>query len=135
MWVRGKLVEDHVVDWAFTNGIDEIFIETRAWYGLPHSTTIWCVERDGELYIGSYGDEKKTWERNVARSPMAMLAIAGLRYEVTVTPIGDRDLADALGLLYAEKYDMVEVFGTELPEWWYYAITQEGLQSDQTEGV
>ena len=123
-WVRGDLVEEQVDDWRFTREIEEIFIETRAWYGIPHSTTIWCAEQSGNLYIGSYGDKKKTWEKNIARSPEARLAIEGKIYAVTVTPVTDRALIDALHAMYTQKYDMAEVFGDDLPEWWYYRVEQ-----------
>jgi len=124
LWLRGDLVEERVDDWRFTEEIEEIFIETRPWYGIPHSTTIWCAERDGNLYIGSYGDEKKAWEKNIARSSDARLSIAGKIYEVTVTPVADRDIIDALDAVYAQKYDMGEVFGDDLPAWWYYRVEQ-----------
>jgi hypothetical protein len=124
MWVRGEPVEQRVDDWSFTGEVDEIFIETRSWYGLPHSTTIWCVEHDGRLFIGSYGNEKKAWEENVARRPEAKLAIQGRTYAVTVTPVTDPDLSEALDARYARKYDMREVFGEALPDWWYYEVTQ-----------
>ena len=124
MWVRGDLVEEQIDDWRFTQKIEEIFIETRAWYRIPHSTTIWCGELSGKLYIGSYGDQKKRWEKNIARNPEARLAIAGKIYEVTVTPVTDRALIDALHATYTQKYDMSEVFGDDLPEWWYYRVEQ-----------
>ena len=124
LWLRGDLVEERVDDWRFTEEIEEIFIETRSWYRIPHSTTIWCVERYGKLYVGSYGDQKKAWEENIARSPDARLAIAGKIYEVTVTPVADRAVIDALDAAYAQKYDMGEVFGDDLPEWWYYRVEQ-----------
>ena len=123
-WVRGDLIEEQVDDWRFTREIEEIFIETRAWYGIPHSTTIWCAEHSGGLYIGSYGDQKKRWEKNIARNPEARLAIAGKIYAVTVTPVTDRALIDALHATYTQKYDMAEVFGDDLPEWWYYQVEQ-----------
>ena len=100
----------------------EIFIETRPWYGIPHSTTIWCVELGGKLYIGSYGEEKKTWEKNVARRPAAKLAISGKLHEVTVVPVSEPNRIEALDAAYAKKYDMAEVFGDEIPEWWYYQV-------------
>jgi hypothetical protein len=52
------------------------------------------------------------------------LAIAGKIYAVTVTPVTDRALIDALHATYTQKYDMAEVFGDDLPEWWYYRIEQ-----------
>jgi hypothetical protein len=120
VWLRGEVASEEVVDWRFTNEVQEIFVETRPWYGVPHSTTIWCVELDGALYIGSYGDEKKAWEKNVARDPSARLAISGKLHEVTVEPVTAPALTEALDAAYAQKYDMVEVFGDEVPEWWYY---------------
>ena len=59
LWLQGETVEEKIADWSFSDDVEEIFIETRPWYRLPHSTTIWCVALDGGLYIGSYGEEKK----------------------------------------------------------------------------
>ena len=124
LWLRGESVETHVDDWRFTDEIEEIFIETRPWYGLRHSTTIWCVELDGTLYVGSYGDQKKTWEKNIARNPKARLRIAGKLYQVELTPVVDPYLTDALNTAYTRKYDMADVFGDDIPEWWYYRVAQ-----------
>ena len=123
-WIRGEPAEIHIADWAFTNDIEEIFIETRPWYLVPHSTTIWCVELDGRLYVGSYGDEKKAWERNITRNPDAKIAVAGRTYEVTATPVIDPEVAATLDTRYARKYDMADVFGDEMPKWRYYQISQ-----------
>ena len=123
LWLRGETASERVDDWRFTNDVDEIFVETRPWYGIPHSTTIWCVELGGELYIGSYGDQKKAWEKNLERDPKALLAISGKLYEVTVTPVSEPDRIEALDLAYAKKYDMAEVFGDETPDWWYYRVS------------
>ena len=125
-WIRGEPVETHVANWAFTNDIEEIFIETRPWYLVPHSTTIWCVEVDGQLYIGSYGEEEKAWERNIARNPEAKLAVVDRTYEVTATPVSDPELAATLDARYAQKYDMADVFGDEVPQWRYYYVSQPG---------
>ncbi len=127
LWVRGEAVEERVEDWSFTDDIEEIFIETRPWYGVPHSTTIWCVDLNGKLYIGSYGDKKKAWERNIARNPEARLAIQEKVYEVTVAPVTERGRIEALDATYTQKYDMVEVFGEEVPDWRYYHVAQRGL--------
>jgi len=122
LWLRGETAVEPVDDWRFTNEIEEIFVETRPWYGIPHSTTIWCVELDGELYIGSYGDEKKTWEKNIARDANAVLAIAGKLYEVNLVPATEPDRVEALDVAYGQKYDMADVFGDEVPAWWYYRV-------------
>jgi hypothetical protein len=124
LWLRGESVAQQADGWGCTDGIEEVFIETRPWYGIPHSTTIWCVELEGELYIGSYGDEKKAWEKNVARNPQAKLAIAGKLHEVTVAPVAERRQIEVLDGAYTQKYDMAAVFGDELPEWWYYHVAR-----------
>lgn len=125
--LSGETVENTVTDWTFTDDIEEIFIKTKTWYLLPHSTTIWCVEMGGELYIGSYGEgegDKKRWEKNVARNPEATLRIDGKLYDVNVTPVtGGRMIAN-LDARYNKKYDMADVFGDELPKWWFYLATQ-----------
>ena len=126
LWLQGETVEEKVADWSFSQEIQEIFVQTRPWYGIPHSTTIWCVALDGELYIGSYGDKKKAWERNIERNPEARLSIKGRIYDVTLAPVTDGDLVEALDAAYAGKYDMAEVFGEELPAWRYYQSAQRG---------
>ena len=122
LWLSGEAVMEPTADWSFTNDVEEIFVETRPWYGIPHSTTIWCVELGGELYIGSYGDEKKTWENHVARDSTVKLAIARKLYEVSLVPVSEPGRVEALDAAYAQKYDMAEVFGDEVPEWWYYRV-------------
>jgi hypothetical protein len=127
--LRGQPAIESPGDFRFTDGIEEIAIQTRTWYGLPHSTTIWCVQIDGLLYVGSYGwatgaereEEEKYWERNVARNPEARLRVEGKLYDVTVVPVTDPELERALDLAYTTKYDMADVFGEELPSWWYYS--------------
>jgi len=126
LWLTGQDASEDVEDWRFTEDVEEIFVETRTWYGLRHSTTIWCVDLDGLLYIGSYDDDVKYWEENVARNPEARLRIKGQIHDVTVTPVADRELSQRLDRRYAEKYDMTEVFGDDLPAWRYYRVRLQG---------
>ena len=79
---------------------------------------------NGELYIGSYADEKKRWEKNVARNPAARLQIAGKLYDVTVTSVTNAQATTEIDAKYTKKYNMEEVFGENLPTWWYYRISQ-----------
>jgi len=124
MWLRGEQSEKQVMDWSFAAKADEIFIETRPWYGIRHSTTIWCVVLDNVLYVGSYGDEKKSWEKNIARNREARLRIDGVLYEVALTPVTTKTLETSLDTAYNAKYDMVDVFGEDVPPWWYYRVEQ-----------
>lgn len=125
LWLQGKEVNTQIVDWRFTDDIEEIAIETQAWYLLAHSATIWCVQYQGNLYLGSYGDEKKFWERNIARNPLARINLDGQILNVMVSAVIDESLTRELDRAYTQKYDMEAVFGNELPPWWFYRIEQQ----------
>ena len=124
LWLSGEEVSGTVDDWRFTDQLEEIFIEARPWYGLPHSTTIWCVAFQGSLFIGSYGEEKKRWEVNLQADPQARLKINDRLYDVVVTQVTDQSLTAELDQAYNAKYDMAEVFGNEIPAWWFYRVEQ-----------
>ena len=124
LWLRGDVVTQPVSDWGFATDVDEIFIETSPWYAIAHSTTIWSVVVDGDIYIGSYGQEKKRWEQNVLQDPDATLSISGKLYKVVVIPVTDTTLTASLDLAYNNKYDMAEVFGSVTPVWWFYRVSQ-----------
>ncbi|MCZ6642566.1 MAG: DUF2255 family protein [Gammaproteobacteria bacterium] len=113
-----------LTNWTFTDDIEEIFIQTNTWYLLPHSTTIWCAEMSGGLYVGSYAGEQKYWENNLALDPEARLQIDGKLYDVSVTPVSNAQAISDLDATYTAKYDMAEVFGENVPEWRYYRISQ-----------
>ena len=125
LWLGGDESTTLVSDWRFTDEIQEIAIETRTWYLLAHSTTIWCVQYNGILYVGSYGTEKKFWETNIARNPQARINIAGEIYKVTVSLLDDEVLNQQVDIAYNSKYDMEEVFGDDIPQWWFYRIEQQ----------
>jgi hypothetical protein len=120
----GVAAEEHVDDWTFTDDIDEIFIETQTWYRIPHVTTIWCVSSGGALYIGSYGEGHKYWEKNVAHNAEARVSIDGVIHEVRVDPVSDPTAVAFLDEALNRKYDMAAVFGDEDPPWWFYRVTQ-----------
>ena len=122
--LKGEEVTASVESWAFAAETDEIFIETRPWYGIPHSTTIWSVVVDDNIYIGSYGLDKKAWEKNLVGNASARLGISGKLYRVVVSKIDDERLSASLSQAYNSKYDMAEVFGEEIPMWWFYSIKQ-----------
>ena len=124
LWLKGEEVTASVKSWEFAAETDEIFIETNPWYGIPHSTTIWSVVVDNNIYIGSYGLDKKVWEKNLVGNANARLGISGKLYRVIASKIDDEKLSTSLSLAYNSKYDMAEVFGEEIPVWWFYSIKQ-----------
>ena len=54
-----------VTNWDFVNNLDNperrdtVMLETRRWYGIPHSVTIGIVGRGDKLYIHAHSDENR----------------------------------------------------------------------------
>jgi hypothetical protein len=105
--ISGETAREPVSDWSFTDGVEEILIETRTGYGLPHSVTIWCVSIDGKLYVGASAPDfpkERRWVRNVRRDPDVRLQIAGRIYERRLELIADPARADAVNRAFGRKY-------------------------------
>jgi hypothetical protein len=39
LWLTGQSITTPVTDWSFSDQFQTIYVQTRAWYGLPHSVT------------------------------------------------------------------------------------------------
>lgn len=109
-WLRGERVTDAIADWSFSDAVPEIFVETRTWYGVPHSVTTVCAALGSELYVPSlYGDAKgfpdgKFWTRNVARDPRVRLEIAGRLYEREAVLVEDAAEYERVLAAFSRKY-------------------------------
>ena len=112
LWLKGEVVREEVTNWDFAHEVNDpvrgntIMLETRTWYGVPHSVSIGVVGRGNNLYIHAFSDEnrvhlpfpEKTWTRNVSRDPRVRLKIAGKIYEGTVALMTDRaEVAEVMG--------------------------------------
>ena len=95
LWLSGELVEAPVTDWSFTDEIQEIFVETRTWYGFRHSVTTVCVAHRGTLYVpsvyfeGGEFPDARFWNRNVVRDPRVRLKIAKRIFERKAVVVED----------------------------------------------
>jgi len=105
LWLTGEVVTTPVTNWDWVNKIHDpvrkntIMIETRTWYGIPHSVTTGIVGRGDKLYVHGHQDEArmakvfpydKAWTANVARDPRVRMKIGGKLYEMTLVLIADR---------------------------------------------
>ena len=105
LWLSGEVVKEEVMNWDFADDVNDpirgnsIMVETRTWYGIPHSVTIGVWARGDKLYIHAHSDPNrmqipfptdKTWTTNVARDPRVRLKIAGQIYEATLVLMTDR---------------------------------------------
>jgi len=113
LWLAGEVVHEPVTNWDWVNKVNDpirkntIELETRAWYGLPHSVTINIIGRGDKLYVqGSERDfrlekkfpSSKAWWANVERDPRVRMKIGGKIYEMTVVLITDRaEVAQLMG--------------------------------------
>jgi hypothetical protein len=110
LWLKGDLVTAPVTDWAFTDKYQTIKVETRDWFGLPHSVVTWCVAYDGELYLmSSYREgvqypHGRRWNENVARDPRVRLKIGDQLYERVLVHVTDPGIRAGVLSSQARKY-------------------------------
>lgn len=144
LWLKGEVVREPVTDWDWVNQFDDPFgenatsLETRTWYGIPHSVRVLLVPRGDKLYLQSsaqtfrlnrefpYG---KAWWRNVERDPRVRLKIGGKLYEMTVVLIQDRAEVALLRGGLDPIVKKVDDDGTEYvsEEWHYWRVYQRNV--------
>jgi hypothetical protein len=105
-WLRGDIVETFPQDWAFTDEIGEIFVQVETPYFVPHSVTIWCVQVNGNLFIGAIDPETKSWVGWMEKNRNIRLKIDGKLYDVTASDTSDDATLAAVHSAYAKKYDL-----------------------------
>jgi hypothetical protein len=113
MWLSGEVVKEPVSDWSFTDALREIFLETRTWYGIPHSVTVVCVGLGDRLYVpsvyrerGEFPDERR-WNQNVVRDPRVRLKIGEQIFERNAVLVEDP----------AEWQEVLDAFSRKSPFW------------------
>ena len=113
LWLKGEVVREAVTNWDWANDVSDpirknsIMLETRTWYGIPHSVTISPTARGDKLYIGGSEQDfrlqktfpdSKAWWANIVRDPRVSMKIDGKIYEMTVSLIADRaEVAQIIG--------------------------------------
>jgi hypothetical protein len=119
LWLTGERVNEPVADWSFTEDHQEIFVQTRTPYLLPHSVTTYCAFFQGDLYLfsayyqgGTFPDERG-WNRNVMRDPRVRLKIGDRIFDQTVSHVTDGDTRAAVYAKAAAKYPPLSSTGLE----------------------
>ena len=121
-WLSGEVVAEPVADWSFANDEREIFVETRTWYGIPHSVTTVVVAHNGTLYVpsvyfeGGTFPEARFWNRNVVRDPRVRLQIGDRIFERKAVLVESQD----------EWNDVLAAFAAKIPFWQDLAAKPEG---------
>jgi len=113
LWLSGELVQEPVTNWDWVNQVNDpvrgntIMLETRTWYGIPHSVVINPTPRGDKLYIGGSEQDfrlerefpySKRWWANIERDPRVRIKIDGKIYEMTVAHVADQaEVAQIIG--------------------------------------
>lgn len=144
LWLAGEVVSEAVTNWDWVNQYSDAFaedateLETRTWYGIPHSVTVLLVPRGDKLYLQSsaqtfrlnkefpYG---KVWWRNVERDPRVRLKIGGKIYEMTVVLVQDRAEVAQLRGGKDPIAKALDANGNEYitEEWHYWRVFQRNI--------
>lgn len=111
LWLKGNVVTTPVTDWSFTENIPVVQVQTQAWYLLPHSVNINCLDYNGQLYLVSVypAGTRHSWNDNVIRDPHVRLKIGDQIYDRTVSLVTDP--AEQEGVLEArhKKYPQLKI--------------------------
>ena len=143
LWLTGEVAHEAVTNWDWVNKIGAFSenaseLETRTWYGIPHSVTVLLVARGDKLYLQSSAQTfrlnkkfpySKAWWRNVERDPRVRLKIGGKIYEMTVVLIQDRT---EVARLRGERDPIVKETGADgnehvTEEWHYWRVFQRNV--------
>ena len=86
LWLSGTVLKTAVADWSFSEQYPMVEVQTRPWYLVPHSVTIYCVSYQNRLYLQAFG---KTWKAYVLHDPRVRIKIANKLYDGTAVPVTD----------------------------------------------
>lgn len=94
--LSGTIVEAPA-DWSASIAANpKIFVQTKTWYGIPHSVTTVSFALDGALYVPCARCPPKRWPKNVARDPDVVLKIGSSLYERRAVRVEDPALLQRL---------------------------------------
>ena len=120
LWLTGELVTKPVTDWSFTDKYPNIFVQTRSWYGLPHSVTTTITAHNDQVYLtsvyrpGLEFPRDRLWNKNIMRDPHVRLKIGDQVFDRTVALVTDPAEKDAVLATKAKKYPRQRVVDKNL---------------------
>jgi hypothetical protein len=110
LWLSGTVASAPVADWSFTNSVPVIQLQTRTWYGVPHSVNIWCVAYNNQLFLHSTFPPNvpfpngKAWTSAITRDPRVRLKIGNQLYDGVAMVVTDPGEVAMLNELANKKY-------------------------------
>ena len=141
--LTGERVREPVTHWDWVNQFDGPRrkchgMETRTWYGIPHSVRVLLVPRGEALYLQSSAQtfrlnrdfpHGKAWWAHVERDPRVRLKIDGKLYDMTAVLVQDRDEVARLRGGASPIVKTVDAEGNEqiTEEWHYWRLFQRNV--------
>jgi F420H(2)-dependent quinone reductase len=110
LWLTGQPVTTPVTDWSFTDQHQTIYVQTRSWYGLPHSVTTTVTAYNGRLYLtsvyrpGMRFPDDRLWNKNILRDPRVRLKIGDRVFDGVAALVTDPAEKDSVLGAKAKKY-------------------------------
>jgi hypothetical protein len=110
LWLTGELATEPVADWSFTEQHEEIFVQTRSPWLIPHSVTTYCATYNDSFYLFSayYGGgdfpDLRRWNKNVVRDPRVRLKIGDQLIDQTLSYIDDESIRMPVHQAFVDKY-------------------------------
>jgi F420H(2)-dependent quinone reductase len=110
LWLTGQSITTPVTDWSFSDQFQTIYVQTRAWYGLPHSVTTSVTAYNGRLYLtsvyrpGMRFPDDRLWNKNILRDPHVRLKVGDRVFDGTAALVTDPAEKDAVLDAKAKKY-------------------------------
>ena len=110
MWLSGELAQTPVEDWSFTDELNEVFIQTHPWYGIPFSVTVVMATIDGKIYVPSIYDQpakfpgSKYWNSVINDNPEVVMKIGDRLYQRRARLVTDATEFESAFEALAGKY-------------------------------
>ena len=133
LWLSGRVVKTPVTDWSFVSQYKTDKVQTRTWYGIPHSVTTGFIFYNGQLYLTSMFakgvpfPEGKSWVKNVMRDPHVRLKFGNNLYDCTLSPVTDPgERAAVLGPRAKQNPQLLASDSTNSPVLHLFHVQSEG---------
>jgi len=90
-------------NWAFTDDVDTVQLETRP--SDPYSVNVWAVAVDRRIFVVAGGGAETTWAQHIEADDRVRLRVGEAIYELRATADADEATREAFLAGAKKKYD------------------------------
>lgn len=124
--LSGKVESAAVADWAFTEDIMQIQLETNP--DEPHSVNTWCVGLGDRLYVptsmirGPKSPAERDWVKNVTKDARVRVRVGGALYERLAVRVEEHVELETARAALERKYELDPGARDPEREVWIYRL-------------